>query len=67
MRTVPAAIPTAVSRIPENCCEIMTRIEITGMTFGRGNYYTFEPGTRYTVPDELADHLESRGYLTWRG
>ncbi len=33
------------------------------MTFGQGNDYSFEAGVKYKVPADLADHLESLGYL----
>ena len=34
------------------------------MTWGQGNDYTFEAGVKYKVPADLADHLESLGYLS---
>jgi len=33
------------------------------MTWGQGNDYSFEAGVKYKVPADLADHLESLGYL----
>lgn len=36
---------------------------IEAMTFGQGNNYSFEAGQKYRVPKDLADHLESLGYL----
>ena len=33
------------------------------MTWGQGNNYSFEAGVKYKVPADLADHLESLGYL----
>jgi hypothetical protein len=52
--------------IPEGCCNVGVKVPIEGMTFGHDNYYTFEVGVTYTVPNALADHLEARGYLVWR-
>lgn len=34
------------------------------MTWGQGNDYSFEAGVKYKVPADLADHLESLGYLS---
>lgn len=36
------------------------------MTFGAGNYYSFEAGKKYKVSKELANHLEEKGYLSNR-
>lgn len=33
------------------------------MTWGQGNDYSFEAGVKYKVPADLAEHLESLGYL----
>jgi hypothetical protein len=33
------------------------------MTFGAGNYYSFEAGKKYKVSRDLARHLEEKGYL----
>lgn len=33
------------------------------MTWGQGNNYSFEAGVKYKVPADLADHLETLGYL----
>ena len=33
------------------------------MTWGQGNDYSFEAGVKYKVPADLADHLETLGYL----
>lgn len=40
---------------------LIAPIEI--MTWGQGNDYSFEAGVKYKVPSDLADHLESLGYL----
>jgi len=37
--------------------------EIENMTFGAGNYYSFKPGQKYQVDQDLARHLEEKGYL----
>jgi len=34
---------------------------------GDMNTFTFEEGQAYKVPRELADHLDSKGYLSYRG
>lgn len=36
---------------------------IKDMTYGAGNYYTFEVGPKYKVPLVLAEYLDSLGYL----
>lgn len=36
------------------------------MTFGAGNYYSFEAGKKYKVSKELARHLEEKGYVSNR-
>lgn len=45
---------TRVIRVNEN---------IEQMTYGKGTSYDFEVGRTYKVPAELADHLESIGYI----
>jgi hypothetical protein len=37
--------------------------DIEGMTFGAGNYYSFKAGQKYQVAQDLARHLEEKGYL----
>jgi len=37
--------------------------DIETMTFGYGNDYSFQAGVKYKVPRDLADHLETLGYL----
>jgi hypothetical protein len=44
---------------------IRTITDIEDMTYGVGNSYTFKQGVRYSVPKDLADYLESLGYI-WR-
>jgi len=36
---------------------------IENMTFGAGNFYSFEAGKKYQVAQDLARHLEEKGYL----
>lgn len=37
--------------------------DIDTMTWGYGNEYTFKAGNKYKVPRDLANHLETLGYL----
>ena len=37
--------------------------DIPTMVYGVGNEYSFVAGRKYRVPKDLADHLESIGYL----
>lgn len=37
--------------------------DIEMMTWGYGNNYSFQAGVKYKVPADLADHLETLGYL----
>lgn len=37
--------------------------DIENMTFGAGNYFSFRAGQKYQVEQELARHLEEKGYL----
>lgn len=37
--------------------------DIEMMSWGYGNNYSFQAGVKYKVPSDLADHLESLGYL----
>lgn len=36
---------------------------IENMTFGAGNYFSFEAGKKYQVDLDLARHLDEKGYL----
>ena len=36
------------------------------MTFGAGQYYSFEAGKKYKVSKALANHLEEKGYVSNR-
>ena len=42
---------------------VRTIATIDSMTYGYGNEYSFKAGVKYKVPRDLADHLESLGYL----
>ena len=37
--------------------------DIENMTFGAGNYFSFRAGQKYQVAQDLARHLEEKGYL----
>lgn len=37
--------------------------DIDTMTWGIGNNYSFKAGVKYKVPKDLAQHLETLGYL----
>lgn len=37
--------------------------DIETMTWGYGNNYSFQAGVKYKVPKDLAEHLETLGYL----
>jgi hypothetical protein len=39
---------------------------IESMTFGAGNYYSFKAGQKYEVTEEIATHLEEKGYVSAR-
>lgn len=39
---------------------------IDSMTFGAGNYYSFKAGQKYEVTEEIANHLEEKGYVSQR-
>ncbi|NBW10065.1 MAG: hypothetical protein EBR82_18760 [Caulobacteraceae bacterium] len=40
--------------------------DIEGMTFGAGNYYSFKAGQKYEVTEDVANHLELKGYVSQR-
>jgi hypothetical protein len=42
---------------------VRTVADIESMTWGYGNVYNFTAGAKYKVPKDLAEHLESLGYL----
>ncbi len=37
--------------------------DIQDMTFGAGNFYSFQTGKKYVVKKALADHLREKGYV----
>lgn len=37
--------------------------DIEHMTFGAGNFFSFKAGQKYQVNQDLARHLEEKGYL----
>jgi hypothetical protein len=37
--------------------------DLDQMTFGAGHHYDFERGRSYKLPAELADHLDSKGFV----
>jgi hypothetical protein len=37
--------------------------DIENMTFGAGNFFSFRAGQKYQVAQDLARHLEEKGYL----
>lgn len=45
---------------------IRTIADIDEMTYGVGNTYSFKQGVKYSVPRDLADYLQSLGYI-WLG
>ena len=42
---------------------VRTISDIESMTWGYGNVYNFQAGVKYKIPKDLAEHLESLGYL----
>lgn len=42
---------------------IRTISDIEDMTYGVGNNYTFKAGVKYSVPRDLANYLQSLGYI----
>ena len=46
--------------------EIRVSENVESMTLGAGNVYNFEAGKKYVVTKDVADHLESKGYLAQR-
>lgn len=45
---------------------IIPNTTLENVTYGAGKHYTFNEGTKYVVPVELARHLSSKGLL-WEG
>ncbi|CAB5219501.1 hypothetical protein UFOVP221_83 [uncultured Caudovirales phage] len=42
---------------------IRTITDIEDMTYGVGNTFTFKAGVKYSVPRDLANYLETLGYV----
>ena len=40
--------------------------DIYSMTFGAGNNYDFKAGQKYEVTEDIANHLEEKGYVSQR-
>lgn len=66
----PAATHTSVDEIvttktglADDSVIIRLTSDIETMTWGHGNTYSFKAGLKYKVPQELANHLETLGYL----
>jgi predicted RNase H-like nuclease len=54
--------PTIVDN-SEKSVTIRVVEDIENMTFGAGNYFSFRAGQKYQVAQDLARHLEEKGYL----
>jgi hypothetical protein len=52
-----------VTLAPEKVVTIRVNAAIKDMTFGAGNYFSFEVGPKYKVPVALANHLDVLGYV----
>jgi hypothetical protein len=50
----------------EKTVTIRVAEDIESMTLGAGNYYSFKTGQKYDVTQDVADHLEAKGYLAAR-
>ena len=50
----------------DDSVEIRVIENIENMTLGAGNNYSFKAGQKYEVNQDVADHLESKGYLATR-
>jgi hypothetical protein len=53
---------TAIEIKPKNK-KIRVNSELEDVTVGHGNHYSFHPGPWYTVPENVAAHLEEKGYV----
>lgn len=56
--------PGATRTRPSRTIRINATLE--SVTIGAGNHYTFNEGEKYTVPADVADHLEEKGFV-WGG
>lgn len=52
-----------ISVVTQKYKTIRVNEAIKDMTFGAGNYFTFEVGPKYKVTEELANHLDRLGYV----
>lgn len=51
------------AELADNTVIVRLIADIDLMTWGYGNDYTFKAGVKYKVPADLAEHLNSLGYL----
>ena len=58
-----AIAATEVTLKSEKFVTIRVNEAIKDMTYGAGNYFTFEIGPKYKVPVALANHLDVLGYV----
>lgn len=64
---VETLVVETVNKTAENASVVIRVSEdIESMTFGAGNYFSFKAGQKYEVTPEVANHLESKGYLAAR-
>lgn len=56
-------IVVAAVGLADDSVVIRTIADIERMTWGYGNEFSFVAGQKYRVPKDLAEHLESLGYL----
>lgn len=63
VEVVDEIIDTGSPELGDDMVVIRLIADIEQMTFGYGNNYSFKAGARYKVSRDLADHLESLGYL----
>lgn len=51
------------TELADDAVIVRTIADIETMTYGYGNDYSFKAGVKYKVPRDLANHLETLGYL----
>lgn len=56
-------IVTVGTELSDDSVVVRLIADIETMTFGYGNEYSFKAGVKYKVPRDLAQHLETLGYL----
>lgn len=54
---------TVGTELADDSIVIRLIADIETMTWGYGNEYSFKAGVKYKVPRDLANHLETLGYL----